>query len=137
MQFPNLKSRKLCLRFVANYPPHRMKKTILSIAFFSLSSSILAQNKNIVVLGGSKANQSKNSKYKKKESSMAIKIPAFNFISGNFSICVEKEFKNIGLLVGAGPIFVVFIMIHIYQIYQMKIRLHITGQINLQFQASP
>jgi hypothetical protein len=82
-----------------------MKRTLLSIALLGLCSSAFAQNKNIVVLGGSRATQSKNSKHKHKESSMAIKIPAFNFISGNMSICVEKEYKNIGLLVGAGPTF--------------------------------
>jgi hypothetical protein len=61
-----------------------------------------AQNKSIVVLGG--GNKSKITK-KKNYPSMAVKVGALNFITGNLPICFEKEYKNFGLLVGAGPTF--------------------------------
>ncbi len=82
-----------------------MKKTLLLAASIAFVSSSFAQKKSVIVLGGSKSsNSNSNSKHTKyQEPSMAIKVGALNFISGNLPICFEKEYKNFGFLVGAGP----------------------------------
>ncbi|MDI9320522.1 MAG: hypothetical protein QM530_08635 [Phycisphaerales bacterium] len=80
-----------------------MKNFILPLMLLGLCSKVNAQNKSIIVLGRSPKQESKKSKYK--ESSMAIKFGALNFISGNIPICFEKEYKNFALLVGVGPTF--------------------------------
>lgn len=82
-----------------------VKKLILTglVAFFA-GNTAFAQNKNIVVLGSKKPEES-GKKTRKKYPSMAVKVSALNFIAGNLPICFEKEFHNFALLVGAGPTF--------------------------------
>lgn len=84
-----------------------MKKILLLAVTVAFASFSFAQKKSVIVLGGSKSsNSSSNSKHTKyQEPSMAIKVGALNFIAGNLPICFEKEYKNFGFLVGAGPTF--------------------------------
>lgn len=83
-----------------------MKKLVLTLSIICAGAGAFAQNKNIVVLGGNKSsNSKKSSKKQSPESSMAVKVGVVNFIAGNFPICIEKEYNNFSLLVGAGPTF--------------------------------
>lgn len=80
-----------------------MKKILLALLLTGMFCSADAQNRNIVVLGGKSKSTSK--KHKRTDGSTAIKVAAANFIAGNLPFCVEKEYNNFALLVGAGPTF--------------------------------
>ena len=81
-----------------------MKKKLL-VSLLSLATfPAMAQNKKVVVLGSSSSNSSKK-RHKNKEKTMAIKVGALNFITGNLPFYFEKEVQNFGLLIGGGPSF--------------------------------
>lgn len=81
-----------------------MKKLLFFVFALCCLYPAMGQNRNIIVLGGKQAAGTK--RYTKKVyPSMAVKLAALNFISGNLPICFEKERNNVALLVGAGPTF--------------------------------